>query len=475
MSVLNEAYKVPYVGRADTGPYPITFEVTLDDGGDAEDIVVKLIDPAGAETDITSTSTITGLNVYTALVYGPTYSVVLIRYPALTQPYTFPYGTKFPSRTFERSLDRLTFAIQRLGLQSDQSLKVPLSEASPNRLPSIANRALNFLAFDAAGNPVSAAGASGIPIAAWLAPLLVGALNGLDLLSSLFGVLVSSQAVGLMEDDTPALARARLLARGIADYASVSSTPYAMPTNGLTAIFLVTTGAPKLVFNVAAAASLIGQGPFTIIKIDSGAGAVQIAPNGSDAFSGGIGNVSLYFRARGQFCVFMAKDSGLLEVLGGNYEPAHGVDTNGTHYNLGKLHLLPLGNVTQRMLRSGAPPALSNWSSEVTGTGVLGIPAGAKALLVRVNNALYATAAGVTSLTIAFSDNNSNTPAVDTAHPVVITWDVAAAAGNFTDYTEIIIPLNSSGQFYLYTLGATNVTIASCGVDVFARGYYMGD
>lgn len=172
MSVLNEAYKDTYVGRGDLGPYPITFEVTLDDGGDAQDIVVKLLDPSGDETDITATSTVTGMNVYTALVYGATYSVVLIRYPALTQPYTFPYGTKFPSRTFENAIDRNTFAIQRLGLQSDQSLKVPLSEVEPGRLPTIAERGGHHLAFDVAGDPIASTGIPDVPVTPFMETLL---------------------------------------------------------------------------------------------------------------------------------------------------------------------------------------------------------------------------------------------------------------------------------------------------------------
>lgn len=172
MSVATEAYKVSYVGRGDMGPYPITFEVTLDSGGDAEDIVVKLIDPSGAETDITSTSTVTGMNVYTASVYGATYSVVLIRYPALTQPYTFPYGTKFPSRTFENALDRLAFGVQRISLQNDQALKVPLSETAPGRLPTKALRANTHLAFDANGDPMASTGIPDAPTTPWSATLL---------------------------------------------------------------------------------------------------------------------------------------------------------------------------------------------------------------------------------------------------------------------------------------------------------------
>jgi hypothetical protein len=170
MSVQTETYKASYVGRGDTGPYAITFEVNLDDGGNAEDVVVKLLDPTGAETDITSGATFTGRNVYTAIAYAATYTVVLIRYPALTQPYAFPYGTKFPSRTFEKALDRLAFSVQRLALQSDQSLKGALSEVAPARLPSIATRANTLLGFNALGDPIPASGSA--PVTPFMATVL---------------------------------------------------------------------------------------------------------------------------------------------------------------------------------------------------------------------------------------------------------------------------------------------------------------
>lgn len=172
MSVANELYKVSYVGRGDTGPYAITFPVALDASGDAQDVKVKLIDAAGAETDITATSTFTGLNVYTAASYAATYTIVLIRYPALTQPYTFPYRTSFPSRDFERALDRLVFAVQRVALNGDQALKAPIAESAPADIPSAVDRASMFLAFDASGDPIAATGVSSVPVTAAAETLL---------------------------------------------------------------------------------------------------------------------------------------------------------------------------------------------------------------------------------------------------------------------------------------------------------------
>lgn len=172
MSVLNEDFKDSYVGRADTGPYAITFDVNLDDGGNAMDIVVKLIDDTGAESDITTECTIVGLNVYTTASYAATNQVVLIRYPDLTQPYTFPFGTQFPSRTFEKALDRLLYTVQRLALETEQCLKVPIGEDAPERIPSVVDRGNKYAAYDADGEPIAAVDPGAYPASPFAATLL---------------------------------------------------------------------------------------------------------------------------------------------------------------------------------------------------------------------------------------------------------------------------------------------------------------
>ena len=43
MSVLNPISILPYAGLNATGPYAITFDVFLDDGGNAKDITVLLL------------------------------------------------------------------------------------------------------------------------------------------------------------------------------------------------------------------------------------------------------------------------------------------------------------------------------------------------------------------------------------------------------------------------------------------------
>lgn len=174
MSVLNPAYTNVYTAAGTTGPYPITFSCILDISGNAQDIVVEVVDSAGLTTDITSTCTIVGLNVYTAVAYDATNTIVLVRYPDVTQPYTFPFGTKFPSKTFENALDRLLYLVQRGSGDADLALKAPFVEVAtpPARLPTIADRASKHLAFDANGDPVGSLGVPSVPATSFAATLL---------------------------------------------------------------------------------------------------------------------------------------------------------------------------------------------------------------------------------------------------------------------------------------------------------------
>jgi hypothetical protein len=149
---------------------------------------------------------------------------------------------------------------------------------------------------------------------------------------------------------------------------------------------------------------------------------------------------------------------------------------DGTNLRLGRLWHLPLGNTTSRSLTTAAPPAASSWSGAITGAGVVGVPAGAKAVRARVEVMAYATAAGLETLLVSFSDNNSNTPNQATAHPLAIAKGYASGAGVYAESAiEIDIPLSAVCTFYIYTITASNITVASSNIYVIAMGFYLGE
>ena len=143
---------------------------------------------------------------------------------------------------------------------------------------------------------------------------------------------------------------------------------------------------------------------------------------------------------------------------------------------MGRLRHLPL-NATSRIISSAAPPASSTWSAAIQAAGIVGIPTNAKGVRVKVNYNIYLTAAGIGYSQVGFSDDTSNEPNITYASPTIgeIANGNEGTIGSIRFY-EIDIPLNSSGQFYIYTAAIlANVTLASSHLNIVAVGYYMGE
>jgi hypothetical protein len=145
--------------------------------------------------------------------------------------------------------------------------------------------------------------------------------------------------------------------------------------------------------------------------------------------------------------------------------------------SLGKLHHLPLGNTTTRILYGPTPPPTElNWTAAITGAGIVGIPAGALGIRAKGYLLTYATAAGIAELIVGFSDNNLNAPTLGTAHPTLLgRLKAANTADTVAPCFEMDIPLDSLKKFYAYTFETVNVFVGSCSLEVVAVGFYMGD
>jgi hypothetical protein len=261
--------------------------------------------------------------------------------------------------------------------------------------------------------------------------------------------------------------------------------PYTITSAAGLQIFLINGSGNPYVINLPAA---VGGG--SEIKIFDASllatGLVKIVPYSGDAIGQLAANAALYLQNVDQSGGSSVMQSlhladvmaGRWSIEGGQFVASSTVDTLGSQYELGKLHHLPLGNATSRQLYSGAGPNASAWSAAIQATGNVGIPVGAKAIRIRVNYSGYAPAGSTACIwEHGYSDNNSNVPTILTAHPVTVGFSYAyiGSAVQLIGAYEVDIPLNNAGQFYIYCIVATNITIPSSGLSIAALGYYMGD
>jgi hypothetical protein len=228
------------------------------------------------------------------------------------------------------------------------------------------------------------------------------------------------------------------------------------------------------VCNLPSASGVIGNS-VEIVKIDSAAGVIQIAPNGADVIAN-AGNVSIYIGQQFRHVTLQAQAAGQWIITGGEWQPAQAIDTNGSHIALGRLHHLPLNN-TSRYLGwlAGALPAVGAFSSALQITGFCGVPSGAKAVIAKAIFQFAPTAAGYSRVEAAFSDNNTSSPSQSTSHSEIYwRWDSGSTGGQ-TFTQEIIIPLNTTGACYLKMIALTNGVLANCSCSLAIKGYYIGD
>lgn len=103
-------------------------------------------------------------------------TLVIRRVPALTQELSLPSGGELPSSSIERQFDRLVWQAQRLNDDARRALRFPPEDSTALSavLPTSGERASKFLAFDANGEPIAAAGTSAdlTPVSGFMDTLL---------------------------------------------------------------------------------------------------------------------------------------------------------------------------------------------------------------------------------------------------------------------------------------------------------------
>lgn len=198
----------PFVGNGVTTSFPFTFKVFA-----TSDVVVTLTTIAtGVESTLVETTNYTvalnadqNANPGGSVTYNPagvpmpaTQELTLTSNVPQLQTLDLTNGGGFFPAVISAALDRAVILIQQLALTISGCLRTAVSDTAPAALPTKATRALNFLAFDANGDPIASAGGASTPVSVAMAPVVAAATLAAG--RTAFGVLASgAAAVGAVD------------------------------------------------------------------------------------------------------------------------------------------------------------------------------------------------------------------------------------------------------------------------------------
>ena len=179
VTAANETARTGYTATGGETTFDYTFEIAASGDLAVERNGVVLptshYSVAGAGTEDGGTITLSGTYYPSGATADDTW--VLYRNMSLTRAADYQVAGDFRAATVNADFDRLWQATQQLARQNLYSLAFPISDTlatGDNNIPAAADRASMFLAFDAAGLPIAAAGASSslTPVSAYMATLL---------------------------------------------------------------------------------------------------------------------------------------------------------------------------------------------------------------------------------------------------------------------------------------------------------------
>lgn len=154
MAVQSDISSITYMGNNSTvTPYPVPFSFL-----DSTDLVLVATDPAGVDEILTpggdyvvdASDPLSGGTIVTVFPIPTNYKVTIYRDLAATQTTSYTEGDKFPAKSHERALDKLTMLLQ--GALRAASRAVHVRESDGDMAP-VAAAINTVLGFDGSGAP----------------------------------------------------------------------------------------------------------------------------------------------------------------------------------------------------------------------------------------------------------------------------------------------------------------------------------
>lgn len=177
MTISSTTNRVSFSGNGVTTAFSFPYYFLVN-----ADLIVVLRSSAGVETTQTITThyTVSGaanpaggtVTMVTAPASGET--LTIYRDPARTQDLDLVENDEMPAEEIEKRFDKLTMIAQRLADLQARTFKLKETDSAATlELPLLADRASNYLAFDASGLPIASSGdVANVTVSAYMATVL---------------------------------------------------------------------------------------------------------------------------------------------------------------------------------------------------------------------------------------------------------------------------------------------------------------
>lgn len=212
MSIGATATKVQFdVSAGPPSSFPFTFKFWS-----TSEVKAKLLTTGGEialalGTDYSVSAPGTGGTLTRLSTWPSATRLTVYRELELSQGTDLVDGSVQSAEVYETMVDRAVALAQQIDEKTDRIVRFPISEASVTPdMPSAADRASKYLAFDSSGNPIPATGSAGsYPVTAYMATLLddndeLEAQKTLGLLPSASTVAITTGMKDVLATDPPA-------------------------------------------------------------------------------------------------------------------------------------------------------------------------------------------------------------------------------------------------------------------------------